>query len=203
MSVASLDHPPQQISWDDIIWRAEAATFGDLLIESEEMHKRGPLLKMEHAEHRIKFHTPWMACRYVGSEIWENHNDTGLFVSDELRPTINQEGTITFFVPRLSKIQLLPRSMFNAMLDSAKVRGLAPASERLLALFPGLAFNREAAIRALKDFPLQRRSIEKLGPDAGLENVRKLFKYDSTLEEFLWNYIEEVTGEKNLHLRIY
>ena len=75
----------------------------------------------------------------------------------------------------------------------------APASERLLALYPGLGFDREVATRVVNDrcFPKAIEGLPSLRIEATLADfLNELFLYDSSREEFLWSYISEMTGEK-------
>lgn len=78
-------------------------------------------------------------------------------------------------------------------------------SERLLALYPDLVFNREVARKVLVDkcWSNQVDALDKLADGALLEDLLFAFIHDSSAEEFLWYYIEAITGKKDIHLRVY
>jgi hypothetical protein len=93
----------------------------------------------------------------------------------------------------------------GSKLDPEKVEGLPNASERLLAMYPDLFFDRAIANRVLVGRSWSRRikDLSDLPPTAVLRDLLARFKHDSSAEEFLWFYIEAVTHETNVHEKVY
>jgi hypothetical protein len=81
-----------------------------------------------------------------------------------------------------------------------------PASERLLALYPNLPpFDRQTAAIILEEqiWSEQMEALFKLPETATLQDLLAKFQDDRSKEEFLWFYIEAVTGEENIDLKKY
>lgn len=81
-----------------------------------------------------------------------------------------------------------------------KVAEQAQSSERLLALYPNLPFDRGAAKQVLIDkvWPAQAEALEALPANASFLDLLATFRHEASREEFLWHYIEAVTGEEGL-----
>lgn len=93
----------------------------------------------------------------------------------------------------------------GSKLDSNKVEGLPKAFQRLLALYPGLALDRDTATRVLieKNWSQVAKKLADLPLAATLWDLLAQFRNDSSKEEFLWYYIEGVMHEKNVHEKVY
>ncbi|KKQ45755.1 MAG: hypothetical protein US63_C0011G0023 [Candidatus Moranbacteria bacterium GW2011_GWC2_37_8] len=80
-----------------------------------------------------------------------------------------------------------------------------PPSVRLLALYPELVLDREVATKVLvdKSWPHQAEALDNLPSEATLKDLLSTFIHDSSAEEFLWHYIEALTGEKEVHNKTY
>jgi hypothetical protein len=81
----------------------------------------------------------------------------------------------------------------------------APASKRLLALYPDLGFSREVAKKVCETWAIPASTLGFL--DGGQEQLvffmETMMSHDSTREEFLWHYIEAMTGEQDVHQKEY
>ncbi len=80
-----------------------------------------------------------------------------------------------------------------------------PAWKRLLAQYPELKFDRSIAASMCEKhaFGMVLEKLDQLPEDAAVQDLLALFRHDSSREEFLWYYIEAVTGEKDMDLKTY
>ncbi len=115
-------------TWKEVIALAQQNRFADMQVEMpQNIHttvKRGPINRIYRDGFQIVIETIWTAYKDHSGEGWRNLNGTGMRVSDELRPTVDHEGTVTFFVPRLCKVQLFSTARPNSVLDPSQVSGL-------------------------------------------------------------------------------
>ncbi|MBP9855747.1 MAG: hypothetical protein KBC48_00355 [Candidatus Pacebacteria bacterium] len=54
-----------------------------------------------------------------------------------------------------------------------------------------------------RGFGRQTEELSKFPADGTLADLLATFRHDSSKEEFLWAYIEAVTGEKGVHQKEY
>ena len=191
------------LTWNEVLKR-EDLIGGDIESIEDGVVYRGPLAEIKEDDDTVLFISAW--CARLNSETmeWEKWNITSLFVSKEMvTPQDVGDGRVLFSMPFLGSCTIIPKS--RDKLDAQKVKGLPNASERLLALYPRLPFDRNMARRVLieKSWPDQAEALSKLPVDATLRNLLAKFRHDSSAEEFLWHYIEAMTGEKDMHLKVY
>ena len=91
------------------------------------------------------------------------------------------------------------------ILDPYVVKGLAKASTRFLKMYPNLEFKRDIAARVLREQGFVHTYTKFLlkSEDAGLYELVDCFGNDESAEEFLWQYVSEVTGEESPQHQIY
>jgi hypothetical protein len=189
------------LKWDDVLKRKDLIG-GDIESVEDDVVYRGPLSKINAEDELIWFTVSWCAKMNDKGE-WEKWNITSGFVNKTILPQDIGEGRVFFMTPCLGSTTLFPRG--GSKLDPNKVKGLPKASERLLALYPNLQLDREVAGKILtgKSWPHQAKALLGLKANATLRNLLATFRHDSSAEEFLWEYIEAVTNEKDVHCKVY
>lgn len=192
-----------ELTWDAVL--ANKALIGGE-IESQEDGRvyRGPLSNIEAEGDSIRFTSPWTARMDPETGKWEKWHINTCSVSKEMsQPQDIGDGRIFFMMPFLGPCTIFPNG--GSRLDRCKVEGLPKDSERFLALFPDLRFDREIAEKVLieKTFVRARAAFAEKPADATLQDLLACFTADSSAEEFLWHYVEAVTGEKDVHHKVY
>lgn len=193
----------QQMTWDDVL-KNEALIGGDIESQEGGVVYRGPLAEIKEDDDSIHFSSPWCARLNPETGEWENWHITSSHVNkDMVTPQAIGDGRIMFQMPFLGACTIFPRD--GSKLDTRKVKGLPKDSERFLALHPDLQFDREIAKKVLveKSWSHQAEEIDKLPDDATLPDLLAKFRYDSSAEEFLWHYVEAVTGDKEAYKKVY
>ncbi len=196
----------QALTWNDVLARTDLIG-GELEMNEDGMVFRGPIAAIEKKGHSIYFTLPWIGQLNPQTKEW-NKLSTILdeSVSCEVQPTDLGDGKIQFSMPFMSVATIFPNDTELSKLDASKVKGLDKESTRLLALYPDLAFDREKARKVLFQLHLVGMHLEPLmalPPEATIQDFLSTFKYDSSAEEFLWAYIELMTGEKDVGKKVY
>lgn len=176
---------------------------GDIESIEDGVLYRGPLSKIELRGEMIYFFSPWCARVNPATGEWENWSITSSSVNKDVPLQDIGEGRLHFSMPFLGGCTIFPKN--GSKFDAQKVKGLPKASERLLALYPDLRFDRDVAAKVLteKSWPHQAEALSKFPTDATLTDLLATFRHDSSAEEFLWHYIEAVTDEKGVHHKVY
>ncbi len=193
------------MTWDDVLNR-EDLIGGD--IESIESHVpyRGPISKIERQGAMIVFTSPWCARMNTETGEWEKWSVlTSSINGNMFEPQDIGNGRVFFMdtCPFPTRNTLFPKRG-GSKLDADKVKGLPKAFERLLALYPDLPFDREVVGRMLIEKTcLPVDELSHLLPEATLLDLLAMFRRDDSKEEFLWHYIEFITQDKGVHLRVY
>ena len=190
------------LTWDDVLGRKDLIG-GDIESVEEGVVYRGPLGGIEVDGNSIEFKSPWVA-RKDKSGVWENWYITSSSINKKSQPQDIGNGRIHFLMPPIGTGTLFPKG--DSKLDSCKVRGLAPAWQRLLALYPGLRLDREKAMAVFTEYKFDRQKIDALSglpTNANLGDLLALFRTEDTKEVFLWLYIEAVTGEIDVNQKVY
>lgn len=193
----------QQLTWDDVL-KNEALIGGNIESQEDGVVYRGPLAEIKGDGDVIHFSSPWIARLNPETGVWENWDITSSFVSKDLvTPQDIGDGRIFFQMPFLGACTIFPKN--GCEFDSSKVQGLPKASERFLALFPNLKFDHTVAEKVLveKSFAWAHDAFSSLSVEATMQDLLGCFRHDSSAEEFLWHYVEAVTGEKDVHHKIY
>lgn len=190
------------ITWDDVLGRKDLVG-GEIESTEGGVVYRGPINKIERQDDMIVFTSPWCARSNPDTDEWENWHITSSFINKEIPPQDIGNGRVLFRVPFLGPCMLFPKN--DSKLDPIRVKGLPKASERLLALYPAMKFDREVAQKILinKSWPHQAKALSRLPIEATLRDLLAEFRHSSSAEEFLWYYIEAVMGEKDVHQRVY
>lgn len=191
------------MTWEEVVKRPDLIG-GDIEAVENGTPYRGPLASINVNGKGITFRSPWIAKLNQETGEWEKWNITSLFVNaEEIKPNDAGNGRVLFHMPMLGHCTLFPKD--GSKLDPSKVKGLPKASERLLALFPALVFDRKAAEKVLTDkcWPHQAEALAGMSGEVTLNDLLSSFRNDSSVEEFLWHYIEAVTGEKDIHHKVY
>lgn len=165
----------------------------------------GPLAAIVADGDRYRFESPWRA-RYVPDGPW---------VTTKVEPIWSLPGGTPHSAPQ----QLLDHTVLfrgvgsfsvlspqgTTLLEVDKVQGLPLAPQRLLKLFPDLPYDPTAAqqVCADKAFDWLAPELAALPVDATVHDLVSCFRHASSAEEFLWYYIERVTGERQIHHRVY
>ena len=198
----------QAMTWDDVLART------DLVGGVIETHEEGdrfysPISKVCKDGDVIYFHSPW--CARFNSETgeWEKWEDSDQTVS------VNESfakpvpaavvGSFSFAMQLLGEYTIFPITA-NMTIDSDNIKGLPKNYERLLALYPDLpAFDRQKAEEACRSrsMDLYLETLPGLPPEATLQDFLATFMFDGSCEEFLWAYISLVTGEQDVHKKVY
>jgi hypothetical protein len=85
-----------------------------------------------------------------------------------------------------------------------KVGGIPKSISRLLKLYPNLRFYRNIAKRVCLDNNiLDSKEFPKLSSQATLRDFLAKFRKPSLMETFVWSYIEAVTGDEDVHQKVY
>lgn len=192
-----------QSAWNEVLKR-EDLIGGDIESQEDGVAYRGPLAEIKEDGNVVRFTSPWCARLNPETGEWENWHITSSFVSkDMVTPQDIGDGRVHFSMPFLGACTIFPKN--GSKLDAQKVKGLPKASERLLALYPDLRFDRDVAGKVLteKSWPHQAEALSKLPTEATLRDLLAKFRHDSSAEEFLWHYIEAVTDEKDVHHKVY
>lgn len=191
-----------QLTWDDVL-KNEALIGGDIESQEDGVVYRGPLSELKADDNEIHFTSPWTARLNPSTAKWEKwHLDT-FWVTKEFPPQDIGDGRILFRMPFLGHCTIFPKG--GSKLDTCKVEGLPADSERFLALYPDLGFDREIVLKVLVDkaFVQSHETFLKKPADATLQDLLECFVHDSSREEFLWHYVETVTGEKEVYRKVY
>jgi hypothetical protein len=192
-----------QLTWDAVIAN-KALIGGDIESQEDGVVYRGPLAELKDEGDSVRFTSPWCARMNPDTCEWEKWDITSSFISKSMvRPQDIGDGRIFFQMPFLGVCTIFPNG--GSKLGTHKVKGLPKDSERFLALFPNLPFNRDVAKKVLveKSWPHQAEAIEGLSSEATICGLLAAFRCDSQAEEFLWHYVEVVTDEKDVHLKVY
>lgn len=193
----------QQLTWHDVI-KNETLIGGDIESQEDGVAYRGPLAEIKEDGDVVRFSSPWCARLNPETGEWENWHITSSSVNkDMVTPQDIGDGRILFQMPFLGVCTIFPKN--GSKLDTRKVKDLPKDSERFLALFPDLKFDRTIALKVLveKTFPRALEAFSALPADATMQDLLGCFKHDSQAEEFLWHYVEAVTGEKDVYRKVY
>jgi hypothetical protein len=193
----------QLLTWGDVLLN-KSLIGGELESQEDGVVYRGPIAEIKDEGDIILFNSPWCARINPDNGKWEMWNITSLHISKSMaRPQDIGDGRIFFQMPFLGVCTIYPKG--GSKLDTRKVEGLPKDSERFLALFPDLRFDRIIAETVLieKSFTGTYAAIKGKPADATLQDLLDCFKHDSQAEEFLWYYVEAVTGEENVHQKVY
>jgi len=113
------------ITWDEIIARAKLGLWADIQINQDDLHKRGPLVEIVKEEGgMLFFRTIWMARKDHSGLGWQNANGTGIKFSDQLRPMVNADSIVTFYMQNVCKVTIYPKTHAGGRLDPSQVNGL-------------------------------------------------------------------------------
>ena len=188
------------ITWDEVLKRTDLIG-GDIETIEDGVAYRGPLSKIEADGDIIRFASPW--CAKMSGGGWEKWDITSCFVAKDVQPQDIGDGRVHFSMPFLGYCTLFPKG--GSKLDPNKVKNLPKNWERLLAMYPDLTFSDTVAEKVLieKSWQCYLGILHELGPGATLRDLLRKFKFDASAEEFLWFYIEAVTGNKNVHEKVY
>lgn len=194
-----------QLTWDTVLAN-RALIGGDIESQEDGVAYRGPIAEIKEEGDSILFNSPWCARMNPDTGEWEKWHITTLSVSKSMvQPQDIGDGRIFFQMPFLGVCTIFSNVMGGSKLDTRKVKGLPKDSERFLALFPNLRFDREIAERVLVEISFTRvhEAFKDKPAGATLQDLLDCFKHDSQAEEFLWYYVEAVTGEKKVHQKVY
>ncbi|TSC70657.1 MAG: hypothetical protein CEO12_237 [Parcubacteria group bacterium Gr01-1014_46] len=192
-----------QLTWDAVLAN-KALIGGDIESQEDGVAYRGPIAEIKVEGDSVRFNSPWCARMNPDTGEWEKWHITTSSVSKSMvQPQDIGDGRIFFQMPFLGVCTIFPNG--GSKLDTRKVKGLPKDSERFLALFPDLRFDRAIAEKVLveKSFSRAAESFKDKPADATLQDLLGCFKHDSQAEEFLWHYVEAVTGEKEVHQKVY
>lgn len=193
----------QQLTWDEIL---ENGTLIGGDIESQEggVIYRGPISEIKEEGACINFTCPWIAQLDPSVGTWKKWHLNTFYVSKSMcTPQVIGNGRIFFQLPLTGGCTIYPNG--GSKLDASKVEGLPKNSERFLALFPSLRLDRKIVERILleKTFSRACEVFSALPTDTTWPDLLSCFKHDSSAEEFLWHYVEAVTGEKDVYKKVY
>jgi|GEM_PF-1700965 len=180
---------------------------GDFEVVEAGVTFRGPISKIEKSGDMIHIRSPWCARRNPRNKEWSlvelAPHLCGYSIECRNRPFEREGETIHIVIANSGTCTLHPNSDHN--LSASAVRGLAKNTDRLLALYPNLPFNRSTIEKVFleKFFLLQHKVLATLPAEARLPDILALFRHESSAEKFLWFYIEEITGEVDVHQRVY
>lgn len=192
-----------QLAWNDVL-KNEALIGGDIESQEDGVVYRGRLAEIKEDGDVIRFISPWCARQNPETGEWENWHITSSFVNkDMVTPQDIGEGRILLSLPFLGACTIFPKN--GSRLETSRVKDLPKDSERFLALYPDLTFDRDVAGKVLieKSWPHQADALSTLPADATLTDLLATFRHDSQAEEFLWHYVVAVTGEKDVHRKVY
>lgn len=192
-----------QSAWNEVLKR-EDLIGGDIESQEDGVTYRGPLAEIKEDGNVVRFSSPWCARLNPETGEWENWHITSSFASkDMVTPQDIGNGRVFFQMPFLGVCTIFPKN--GNKLDTKKIKGLPKDSERLLALYPDLPFDRTIAEKLCREktFPAPLETLPTLPPEATLRDLLAKFRHDSSAEEFLWHYIEAVTDEKDVHHKVY
>ncbi len=196
----------REIEWDTVLYNLDYIG-GDLELEEDGYLFRGPVKRKLYSDRGrlVEFHLSWFARYDLRSKEWRYWSSGNLVsVSTEFaKPYRISEGRVRFHIPHIG-ICTLHRN-WGRRLKPEDVVDLPKNSERLLALFPDLAFDRDVVMEALKmiGWSAKIEDLKKLPDDIGVADFLTAFREDRYAEEFLCRYIEIKTGERNVHDKIY
>lgn len=204
----------QKLTLGDVL-KNETLIGGNISFTEDNVVYRGPLARIRihgngvhgdgvHGD-VIIFSFPWLAQFNPETREWKVSSKViPLRVKKStFTPQDMGDGMISFEIPFLGTCTIYPRH--GNKLHPRNVKGLPKDSERLLALYPDLPFNRDIAMSVLtgQSWPRQAEGLKTLPTGATLRDLLGLFRHDSSAEEFLWHYIEAVTGEEGVHRKVY
>ena len=189
----------RELTWDEVLKRNDLIG-GNIQTIKGGIVFCGPIGKIEEDGEFIRFTYPW--CARMNGDKWEKHPVTTCSINKEVSPQDIGNGRV-YFSYLSGSCTLFPRDHTN--FDPNMVEGLPKAWERLLAMYPNLRFDRQIAYATLlaKGWIHVAAETLKLPEGCTLSDFLAKFKHDSSKEEFLWFYIEAVTGEKDVHNKVY
>ena len=189
------------LTWNDVLARDDLIG-GDIESQEDGIAYRGPLIKIEEDRDAIRFTTSWMARLNPTTGTWENWHITSWFVSkNEITPQDIREGRVFFTLPFLGVCTIFPKG--GSKLEESKVRDLPDPWERLLALYPDLPVDLNAIKQTCELRSFSFDMFATMPDNATMREALFRFRNGSSREEFLWFYIEIVTGEENVHKKMY
>lgn len=191
------------MSWTQLFGRTDLIG-GDVEIqEGSTLITRGPLVRMEERDGAIHFHLAWCAHQDIQTRQWRMLENKPVSINRRAWLCEAEGDTVLIRVSGLIFI-LFPKG-HKDQLDPQEVIDLPPRSQRLLALYPKLAFDRSAAEQVCRDkgATLTLPKVSALPDNATLQDLLGLFTPDQKAEEFLWYYIERFTGETKVHQQVY
>jgi hypothetical protein len=188
------------VTWEEVLKRTDLIG-GDIESIENGTPYRGPIATIEAVDDMINFTSPW--CARLTDQGWENWHITTSSVNKMIVPSDIGNGRLHFHIPFMGGVTIFPRT--GSKLDPNTVKGLAQDWERLIAHYPQLGLDRAVAKRVLDKLCFPRTAVElsKLPVTANLRNLLNEFRNPSSKEEFLWFYIEAMTGEENVHEKPY
>ncbi len=193
-----------QLTWDAVLAN-KALIGGDVESEEDGIVCRGPLEEMHEDCNSIFFKLAWTARQNRETSEWEKWDSNMFSVEGTLvLPADIGNGRVFFAMPGLGTCTLFPKGGGNT-LDPHRVKDLPKNWERLLALYPDLRFNRDMVLHVAKHqkFASVLRSLQQHPSVATFSELIPLFRHEGSVEEFLWHYIEAMTGESDVHSRVY
>jgi hypothetical protein len=193
-----------QPAWAKLLERVDHLG-GDVEARVAGMVSRGPLADIIIDGNTVHFVQPWLAVLNPETKEWFYQSTRqGLSVCMDLVTPLNKGyNRYMLKVPFLGIYMFFPKT--GNKLHRSKILGLPKGSTRLLAHYPDLVFDREVVMQICRkhSFLNPQRAISSLPPTATLQDLMEKFHYDCTAEEFLWSYIEAMTGEKDVEHKVY
>lgn len=192
-------------TWEHILSRDDIVG-GDIRHTAFGLTYQGPIRAIERVEGNILFHVAWVGQTETGRESWEllELPFTVEISTAHSLPRLHGDGSISFEDIYGDSV-LYPRND-SRKLSSVLVKNLPKDWRRLLSLYPDLVFTYETArsvCRKQQFSSVVRDMIDHFSPRTDLAQFLELFKESGTAEEFLWYYIEAVTGEKDVCDKVY
>lgn len=192
------------MNWDDDVLKRKDLIGGDIESVEDGVLYRSPLGEIKTEGNMIHFISPWCAKQNNEDGEWEQYGTLGATKAASVNKTIispsdGGSGYVKFSIPHIGRFTIRPNN--GHQIDPGKVKGLPKASERLLALYPELPFDCIVAQEAVVE--LQVDQLSPLPPDPTLRDFLAIYPQEASKEEFLWYYIERVTGERQVHFKVY
>ncbi len=199
---AALKATKSALTWEDVL-KNENLIGGDIESQEDGYVYRGPISKIEADATRIHFVCPWMARMDMATAKWEKWDITTASVGNLIQPQDLGEGRVSFMMPFIGRYTIFPKG--SSKLEAHKVEGLPKDWERLLALYPGLKFDRKIAEKVMVDqvFVRARAQFVEKSTISTVQDTLRCFTRDDSREEFLWHYVEAVIGEKDVCQKVY
>jgi hypothetical protein len=191
-----------KLTWDQVLARTDLIG-GDIESQEDGVVYRGPLSEIKVEGNSICFTSPWMARLEPGTGTWHKWHINRCSVRKSLPPQDIGDGRILIQMPLLGVCTIFPKG--GSKLQASSVVGLPKASERFLSLHPDLRFDRKVAEKVLREqFFMNASLLFAKKPDgAAMKDLLECFSSDNRAEEFLWHYVVAITGEENVHQKVY